>query len=62
LVYDFGDTLVSLLTAFVLNTLIGAERQYRQRTAGLAPTCWCGQRRRSLISECMSAVTTVPCA
>jgi putative Mg2+ transporter-C (MgtC) family protein len=33
--YDFGDTLVSLLTAFVLGTLIGAERQYRQRTAGL---------------------------
>jgi putative Mg2+ transporter-C (MgtC) family protein len=33
--YDFVDTLVSLLTAFVLGTLIGAERQYRQRTAGL---------------------------
>ena len=33
--YDFFDTLVSLLTAFVLGTLIGAERQYRQRTAGL---------------------------
>jgi putative Mg2+ transporter-C (MgtC) family protein len=33
--YDFGDTLISLLTAFVLGTLIGAERQYRQRTAGL---------------------------
>src|SRR3974390_2763133 len=33
--YDFLDTLVSLLTAFVLGTLIGAERQYRQRTAGL---------------------------
>lgn len=32
---DFGDTLVSLFTAFVLGTLIGAERQYRQRTAGL---------------------------
>ncbi|PSO19114.1 MgtC/SapB family protein [Bradyrhizobium sp. MOS003] len=32
---DFADTLVSLLTAFVLGTLIGAERQYRQRTAGL---------------------------
>ena len=32
---DFFDTLVSLFTAFVLGTLIGAERQYRQRTAGL---------------------------
>ena len=34
-VQDFIDTLVSLTTAFVLGTLIGAERQYRQRTAGL---------------------------
>lgn len=34
-VHDFVDTLVSLATAFVLGTLIGAERQYRQRTAGL---------------------------
>jgi putative Mg2+ transporter-C (MgtC) family protein len=33
--YDFLDTLLSLATAFVLGTLIGAERQYRQRTAGL---------------------------
>lgn len=32
---DFFDTLVSLFTAFVLGTLIGAERQYRQRSAGL---------------------------
>jgi len=32
---DFGDTIVSLLAAFILGTLIGAERQYRQRTAGL---------------------------
>ncbi|MBR1121377.1 MgtC/SapB family protein [Bradyrhizobium lablabi] len=32
---DFLDTLVSLGVAFVLATLIGAERQYRQRTAGL---------------------------
>lgn len=32
---DFFDTFVSLLTAFLLGTLIGAERQYRQRTAGL---------------------------
>lgn len=32
---DFLDTLLSLATAFVLGTLIGAERQYRQRTAGL---------------------------
>lgn len=34
-VYDFLDTLVSLTTAFILGTLIGAERQYRLRTAGL---------------------------
>src|ERR1700686_514296 len=33
--YDFLDTLVSLLSAFVLGTLIGAERQYRQRSGGL---------------------------
>src|SRR3954469_16267984 len=32
---DFLDTLVSLAVAFILGTLIGAERQYRQRTAGL---------------------------
>ena len=32
---DFADTLVSLFTAFVLGTLIGAERQYRLRSAGL---------------------------
>src|SRR5580658_2602463 len=33
--YDFFDTLVSLLTAFAFGTMIGAERQYRQRSAGL---------------------------
>jgi putative Mg2+ transporter-C (MgtC) family protein len=33
--YDFLDTLASLLVAFVFGTLIGAERQYRQRSAGL---------------------------
>ncbi len=32
---DMADTFISLSTAFVLGTLIGAERQYRQRTAGL---------------------------
>ncbi|MFG1296129.1 MgtC/SapB family protein [Xanthobacter sp. V13C-7B] len=32
---DFFDTLISLATAFLLGTIIGAERQYRQRTAGL---------------------------
>ncbi|WP_371180633.1 MgtC/SapB family protein [Xanthomonas sacchari] len=31
----FLDTVVSLVAAFLLGTLIGAERQYRQRTAGL---------------------------
>src|ERR1043165_8297306 len=34
---DFLDTLVSLAVAFVLATLIGAERQYRPRPAGLRP-------------------------
>src|ERR1043165_10249852 len=34
---DFLDTLVSLAAAFVLATLIGAERQYRPRPAGLRP-------------------------
>jgi putative Mg2+ transporter-C (MgtC) family protein len=33
--YDFLDTLISLFAAFLLGTLIGAERQYRQRSAGL---------------------------
>ncbi len=28
------DTLASLLLAFVLGSLVGLERQYRQRTAG----------------------------
>ncbi|WP_293799870.1 MgtC/SapB family protein [uncultured Bosea sp.] len=34
----FLDTCISLLAAFVLGALIGAERQYRQRTAGLRTT------------------------
>jgi putative Mg2+ transporter-C (MgtC) family protein len=34
-VADFIDSLVSLLVAFVLGALIGAERQYRQRGGGL---------------------------
>ncbi|SIQ21074.1 MULTISPECIES: MgtC/SapB family protein [unclassified Bosea (in: a-proteobacteria)] len=33
--YPFLDSVVSLASAFVLGMLIGAERQYRQRTAGL---------------------------
>lgn len=33
--YPFIDTSISLAAAFILGTLIGAERQYRQRTAGL---------------------------
>src|SRR6516165_10728604 len=33
--HDFLDTIVSLLVAFVFGTLIGVERQYRQRSAGL---------------------------
>jgi putative Mg2+ transporter-C (MgtC) family protein len=33
--HDFLDTLISLAVAFVFGTLIGAERQYRQRSAGL---------------------------
>ena len=33
--YPFLDTVVALAAAFVLGTLIGADRQYRQRTAGL---------------------------
>jgi putative Mg2+ transporter-C (MgtC) family protein len=32
---DFLDSFISLFTAFVLGTLIGAERQYRQRSGGL---------------------------
>jgi putative Mg2+ transporter-C (MgtC) family protein len=33
--HSFGDSAVSLLSAFVFGVLIGAERQYRQRTAGI---------------------------
>ena len=33
-VMSFYDTLLSLITAFLLGGLIGFERQYRQRTAG----------------------------
>ena len=36
--YSFLDSVVSLGVAFVLGVLIGAERQYRQRTAGLRTT------------------------
>jgi putative Mg2+ transporter-C (MgtC) family protein len=36
--FPFLDTLVSLASAFVLGAMIGAERQYRQRTAGLRTT------------------------
>ena len=32
---DFLDSLISLFAAFVLGSLIGAERQYRQRGGGL---------------------------
>ncbi|TDR87312.1 MgtC/SapB family protein [Enterovirga rhinocerotis] len=32
------DTFISLLTAFVLGTIVGAERQYRERAAGLRTT------------------------
>ncbi|MTI45625.1 putative Mg2+ transporter-C (MgtC) family protein [Roseibium hamelinense] len=32
---SMADSFVSLLAAFVLGTIIGAERQYRQRSAGL---------------------------
>jgi putative Mg2+ transporter-C (MgtC) family protein len=34
-VSDFIDSLISLFGAFVLGTIIGAERQYRQRSGGL---------------------------
>ncbi|GGC83798.1 hypothetical protein GCM10010994_47130 [Chelatococcus reniformis] len=34
-IYDFVDTTASLFFAFVLGRIIGVERQYRQRTAGL---------------------------
>lgn len=33
--FPFLDTAVSYAAAFIFGTLIGAERQYRQRTAGL---------------------------
>jgi hypothetical protein len=43
--YPFLDTVVSLVAAFVLGTLIGAERQYRQRRR-TAHQC-AGRGRRS---------------
>jgi hypothetical protein len=59
---DFFDTLVSLGVAFVLGTLIGAERQYRQRTAACAPTCWSQSAPLpSLISPCISPGRTAAC-
>lgn len=33
--HSFADSSISLLSAFIFGTLIGAERQYRQRTAGV---------------------------
>jgi uncharacterized membrane protein YhiD involved in acid resistance len=52
-IIDFLDTLVSLTAAFVLGTLIGAERQYRQRPRACAPTCWwLSVQRRSSILPC----------
>ena len=36
--FPFLDTLVSLASAFVLGAMIGDERQYRERTAGLRTT------------------------
>ena len=50
----FADTVVSLLAAFVLGTLIGAERQYRQRTAGL--------RTNVLVAVGAAASSTSACA
>jgi putative Mg2+ transporter-C (MgtC) family protein len=35
MVADFIDSLISLFGAFILGTIIGAERQYRQRSGGL---------------------------
>lgn len=35
MVSDFIDSLISLFGAFILGTIIGAERQYRQRSGGL---------------------------
>ena len=32
---SLADSLLSLTTAFILGSIIGLERQYRQRTAGL---------------------------
>ena len=35
-----ANTLVSLLSAFVLGSIVGFERQFRQRTRACAPTRW----------------------
>ena len=32
---SLGDTFISLFSAFIFGTVIGLEREYRQRTAGL---------------------------
>ena len=56
--YDFLDTLVSLTAAFVLGTLIGAERQYRLRTAGLRTNVLVWELRPSSIWRCNWPVRT----
>jgi uncharacterized membrane protein YhiD involved in acid resistance len=57
-VSDFVDTLISVLAAFVLGTLIGAERQYRGEAAGCERTHWLlSAPPRSLTLVCTSTAT-----
>jgi hypothetical protein len=61
--HDFLDTLVSLFAAFVLGTLIGAERQYRQRSAGLRTNVLvCVGAAAFAISPIVLMVPRAPCA
>lgn len=46
--HSYLDTLVSYALALLLGALIGAERQYRQRTAGLRTNA-VRVRRRPLV-------------
>jgi uncharacterized membrane protein YhiD involved in acid resistance len=60
---DFLDSLTSLFIAFVLGALIGAERQYRQRSGGLRTNALVavGAAAPSSISPCGWPATTARC-
>jgi len=46
---DSLDSFVSLTTAFILGSVIGFERQYRQRTPAYEPMRWLPLRQHRLL-------------